>query len=191
MASRTKVYVKPSSRSNFLYGFSTSLDTGDQSVLGQIVVSTGTSGVVFGANSPKPARMRKTRDTGRSNSSYVDAGSRSTASTAGWRLVKRARARGAGGRLSKTVYVKMAIGGLNVQYAWNMPLELYNALASERAALGIKDVSSTEDRFDLVFGCNPKPPRAYKQSGDRIMSTFVDPDASLPAGWGIVGGEEE
>lgn len=197
MASGTKVSVQVSTRANFKYGFTTQADTTDQNVLGHTPITGAlAAGVMFGVNSPKPAVMKKIKSDGRSVSSFVDAGSRTSAATAGWTTVKRAKARrSTGGRFTKLVYVKFPVGptasAVQVQYAWRMPTTLYTALAADRAALGIKDVTATEDAFDLVFGSTQKPPKGYKYTATGILSTFVDPDATLPAGWALAGGELE
>lgn len=197
MAERVRVSVTPSTRSNFKYGFLSGADAGDRTALGQDPVTGAlAAGVVFGANSPKPAVMRKIKADGRSTSSYVDAGSRTTAAAAGWKLVRPAKARrGSGGRFTNLVYVRFKVGagatGVNVQYAWRMPTTTYTAVGADRTPLGIKDVSATEDVFDLVYGSSIKPPKASKRTATGIISTFVDPDATLPAGWTLSGGEEE
>lgn len=197
MASGTKVAVQVSSRANFKYGFITRADTTTQTALGHDVITGALSaGVMFGVNSPKPAVMKKIKADGRSESSFVDYASRASAATAGWTTVHRAKARrSSGGRFTKLVYVKFKVGptatAVSVQYAWRMPTTLYTALAADRVALGIKDVSSTEDAFDLVYGSTQKPPRGYKQTATGILSTFVDPDSVLPAGWSLSGGEQE
>lgn len=192
MAERTRVSVEVSTRSTFLYGFATSLDATDRTALGHTAIGNG-DGVVFGANSPKPARVRKLRDTGRSVSSYISANIRNTGIPTGWKLTKRAKARvSRGGRLSKAVYVEISVGTTNVKYAWNMPNSLYTALGADRGTLGINDASNETDPYDLVWGCTPKPPRAYKVGTDgSVLSTFADPDATLPTGWAFSGGEEE
>lgn len=195
MADRTLVSVKPSSRSNFRYGFYTAVDANEQTALGHTVVTGGlASGVVFGANSPKPARMRKTLASGRSSTSFVDAANRTTSAQSGWKLVKKAKARGvAASAFAKPVYVRLAVGSGNtavtIQYAWMMPNTTYDAIGAARQGLGIRDVSASEDRFDLVFGSTPKPPRAIQATTG--ISAFCDPDATLPSGWSIAGGEEE
>jgi hypothetical protein len=195
MATRTRVSVTPSTRSNFKYGFLSGADAGDQSTLGQNpVVGALAAGVMFGVNSPKPAVMRKIKATGHSVSSFVDAGSKTTAAAADWKIVKPAKARrGSGGRFTKLVYIKFKVGagtsGVNVQYAWRMPITTYTAVGADLAALGIKDVSPTEDAFDLVYGSSTKPPKASKLTTTGVVSTFVDPDATLPAGWTLRGGE--
>ncbi len=191
MAERTRVSVKVSSRATFLYGFATSLDTGDQTALGHTAIGTG-SGVVFGANSPKPARVRKLRDSGRSVSSYISSTVRNQGIPTGWKLVKRAKARASrGGRLSKAVYVSLDVGSISIKYAWNIPNTVYDAIGADRTALGITDASTETDGFDLVWGCTPKPPKAYKVTATGTVSTFACPDATLPAGWAFAGGEQE
>lgn len=198
MADGTRVSVKASTRSNFNYGFVTTVDADDQTALGHVPVSGAlAAGVMFGLNSPKPARMTKVKSSGKSNSSYVDADNRTSAGSAGWKLTRRARAKGrGGGAFSKTVYVDFksgsGAGAVTVKYAWNMPLTLYNALSSaDRSGLGITDVLSSTDAFDLAFGGYPKPTRAVKKSATGILSTFAATDATLPTGWSLVGGEEE
>jgi hypothetical protein len=59
-------------------------------------------------------------------------------------------------------FSQLQVEGVTIQYAWRMPLATYTAIGGERAALGIRDVSSAEDLFDLMFGSRPKPPRAIK-----------------------------
>lgn len=195
MADRTLVSVKPSTRSNFRYGFYTAVDQTEQTALGHVVVVGGlASGVVFGANSPKPARMRKTLASGRSATSYVDSANRTSATQTGWKLVRRARARGvSASALAQPVYVRLSVGSgqtaVTIQYAWMMPKATYTAIGAARQNLGIRDVSASEDRFDLVFGSSPKPPRAFNKTTG--ISTFCDPDATLPDGWSMTGGEEE
>lgn len=194
MTQRTKVYVTPSTRSTFLYGFLTSLDDAERQALGHTVLTgQNSSGVVFGANSPKPARMKKTRDSGRSANSFVSAGSIASARTAGWKLIKRPTARRSRATaLSKPVYVELSIGSIKVKYAWRMPTDLYTSVGTDRTALGITDASTETDAFDLVWGVNsPKPPRAYKVNGDSTLATFCDPNATLPTGWSLVGGETD
>ncbi|WP_416671548.1 hypothetical protein [Egbenema bharatensis] len=190
MAERKRVSVKPSQRTNFGYGFYTSLDNAEQQVLGHAPITGALSeGVVWGANSPKPGRMRRVRDTGRSTSSFVSHDARANAIANGWRIVKPARAStGRGGAFTKAVYVRLSVGSVVIQYAWRMPLTTYNAIGGERTVLGVRDVTATEDPFDLVFGSTPKPPRAQKVIAGGTVSTFFDPDVDLPAGWNAVGG---
>jgi len=152
---------------------------------------------MFGVNAPKPARMLKVRSTGRSISSFVDAASRNSAKDAGWKETQRARARNPRvTSFSRPVYVLMETGSgtgtVNVKYAWNMPLATYTAIGADRTALGIKDITATEDNFDLVFGGYPKPLKAFKRNADgTTTSSFAGSDAILPDGWGLSGGEEE
>ncbi|MCU0525164.1 MAG: hypothetical protein MUF72_10095 [Elainella sp. Prado103] len=194
----TRVSVKASARSNFSYGFITQVDSDERTQLGHTpIVGALAAGVMFGVNSPKPARAFKVRATGRTVSSFVDAGSRTSALAAGWRISKRAKARGKGsGAFSKPVYVLFetgsGVGAVNIKYAWNMPLDTYTAIGTARTGLGIRDIATTDDNFDLVFGGYPKPTKAYKRNADgTTISTFAGSDAELPAGWALVGGEEE
>lgn len=197
MVERIKVSVQVSTRSTFFYGFLTNLDTDERAALGHKdfnAANAVTDGIIFGANSPKPARMKKVRASGRSANSFVDATKIATAKTAGWKLLKRPKARSARpSALSKPVYVEIPIGAISVKYAWRMPTDLYTAItAPTLASLGIKDAATETDNFDLVWGVNnPKPPRAYKLNSDPSLSTFCNPDATIPAGWALLGGEED
>ena len=194
----TRVSVQASIRSQFKYGFITQADSEEQTALGHVpIVGALAAGVMFGVNAPKPARMLKVRSTGRSISSFVDAESRNSAKNAGWKEIRRARARKPRvTSFSRPVYVLMETGSgtgtVNVKYAWNMPLATYTAIGADRTALGIKDITATEDNFDLVFGGSPKPLKAFKRNTDgTTTSSFAGSDAILPDGWGLSGGEEE
>ncbi|HEY9663804.1 MAG TPA: hypothetical protein V6C65_35600 [Allocoleopsis sp.] len=191
MANRVPVYVKVSTRATWLYGFSTSLDANDRTALGHVDYGANATGVVFGVNSPKPARMKKTKESGETVSSFVHQANRSTALTAGWKLIKRARARVSRATArSVPVYVEVAVGSITVKYAWNMKKTLYDAISSDRPTLGIKDVATERDPFDLVWGANLEPPRAINATSKR--STFYSTTVTtLPNGWTGSGGEQE
>lgn len=189
MAERAKVYVKISASTTWLYGFRTPLDAAERTALGQTDVGASTTGVIFGVNSPKPARLRKTLSSGRSSTSYCDYNSQTSAIAAGWKLVKPATARvfRATNR-SVPVYVSVAAGNINFKYVWQMRKDLYDAIATDRPTLKILDASTETDPFDLVYGALTKPPRAKKEGAiDRI--TFYDATAALPTTWTSVGGQ--
>jgi hypothetical protein len=187
---RTKVALLPITGADFLYGFYTSLDNAERTALGHILAATSENRtILYGVNSPKPGRMRRVRESGRSATSFVAPNRVAPAMAAGWKLVRPARfKRPANSPLSKMVYVKYKPGGgdTTVNYAWRMPTSTYDAIGAERAALGIRDVGTAGNATarELVWGCNnPKPPRATKDTGTRLLSTFFDPDVTPPAGW--------
>lgn len=189
MANRTKVGVQPIGTSNFLYGFYTSLDQAERNALGHVEAATNTaSAFLYGVNSPKPARLTKIRDSGRSASSWCDIDQVSAARAAGWRLIKPARyKRPTNTALSRMVYVRYQVRSFQINYAWRIPTATYTAIGTDRATMGILDVASGSNAQirDVVWGINnPKPPRAVKKSPDgSILSTFFDPSVTLPAGW--------
>lgn len=189
MPNRKKVGVQPIAGSTFLYGFYTTLDSAESTALGHVDATTNTSSAfLYGVNSPTPARLTKIRDSGRSASSFADVDNVAAARAAGWRLIRPARyRRPTNTALSKVVYVKYSVNGFNINYAWRMPTDTYARIGSDRAALGILDATggTAAAARDLVWGTNnPKPPKAIKKGADgSILSTFFDPDATLPAGW--------
>lgn len=196
---RDLVAVKPNNNVNWLYGFHTNMDAAQQTVLGQIDALPGGSyitGLVLGANAPKPARVKKYRTGGGFMSSFCDITKIADARDAGWSIVSRPNLRiGANGNNSKCVYVRIATldaGGATtseIKYAWMMPSFLYTKITSaDLAALGIRDAVGDTD---LVFGPrHPRPPQAtYLAVGADgsvgSRTTFVDQDnlGSLPTGW--------
>lgn len=183
--SRTLVYVTPFSGSTTKYGFLTNVDSAAQTALGHTAV-TGNypTGLVIGANAPKPPRAKKRFATGW-ESSFVSTGSVTTAKAAGWKVSAGKVRTGASSAKAKTVKVTFQGNEL----AWKMPNYLYTKISADLAALGIQDAASTD--LDLVFGARyPILPRVAKfddATGNRY-STFCDPDAldNLPTGWTTV-----
>jgi hypothetical protein len=206
------VAVNPHARANFKYGFYTNTSATQRTVIGQepaIVDGSYINGLVLGANSPKPAKMKaytgataaadgQPAIAGGWDSTFVSYDKIDDARAANWKMISRPKARrGGASKRSKVVYIRIGLtdpdtgepSGPQIKYAWNMPLELYNAITSDdRAALGIRD--ATADDLDLVFGArHPNPPKAiYVAAGTESIttkSTMIDPDAlnNLPTGW--------
>lgn len=182
---RDLVYVTPFSGSTTKYGFLTNVDAAAKTALGHTAV-TGNypTGLVIGANAPKPPRAKKTTATG-TESSFVDTASITSAKTAGWKVSAGKVRTGASSSKAKTV--KITFEGNEL--AWKMPNYLYTKISADIAALGILDAASTD--LDLVFGARyPKLPRVAKidaTTGNRY-TTFCDPAAldALPTGWTTV-----
>lgn len=183
---KRRVYVVPIQGLTLNYGFLTNVDSNVSAALGHTDIGGAIPpATVFGANAPKPARASRRFTTG-VVSSFIDAGSVATARAQGWSVGKAKLRRGGVSPFSTTVYVRT--GG--IKYAWPMPTRLYNLIQGDLPALGV--ALATNEDSDLVFGASsPKPPRAYQvvvgTDGQDVRSTYVDPDASLPAGWKAVG----
>ena len=171
---------------NLKYGFSTTKDIHEayKPELGQTTYA-GAAGVVFGANSPKPARATK-EFTGQLVSSYCSSDKIASLRKADWTVSNKGSIRGLSGTgKTKTVFVPMP-GGWN--YAWNIT----KAETDLAATLGFQ-VASASDATSLVWGVNnPKPPRATKRENGSSTSTFVQPkqsviDKAIEAGFSISG----
>ncbi len=182
--SKRLVYVVPYVGSTIKFGFLTNIDSAQSTQLGHTAV-TGTypSGFCLGANSPKPARASKQLASG-TVSSFINAGSVTTARSQGWRIGKARQRRG--GKRPKSVVVYVTIQG--IKYAWNLPDSTVVKMGGI-TPLGIKQAASNEK--DLVFGASsPTPPKATKVVGTGattdVVTTFYDPTVTLPTGWNAV-----
>lgn len=176
---RYKVSVVPFNGSTIRYGFLTNIDAADGATLGHQDANAAVAGLVFGANSPKPARASRKRATG-TTSSFIDWNSIPAARAAGWSTGKASIRRG--GTTAKSRVVAVTFNGIT--YAWNMPLDTYNNIgAADRQTLGVRDTDTNDT--DLVFGADsPKPPKAIFDAGEDSYSTYYDPtNGSLPEGW--------
>lgn len=182
---RDLVYVTPFSGSTTKYGFLTNVDAAAKTALGHTAVPGDyPSGLVIGANAPKPPRAKRVTANG-IESSFISTGSIATAKGAGWKVSAGKVRTGASSAKAKTVKVTFEGNEL----AWKMPNYLYSKITADLAGLGILDASSTD--LDLVFGARyPKLPRVAKIDGTtgNRYTTFCDPDAldNLPAGWTTV-----
>jgi hypothetical protein len=176
---RYKVSVVPFNGSTIRYGFLTNIDAADGVALGHQDANAAVNGLVFGSNSPKPARASRKRATG-TTSSFIDWNAVAAARTAGWSIGKASIRRG--GTTAKSRVVAVTFQGIT--YAWNMPLDTYNNIgAADRQTLGLRDTDTNDT--DLVFGADsPKPPKALFDAGENSYSTYYDPtNGSLPEGW--------
>ncbi len=178
-----KVYVEVG---NLKYGFRTteSVHNSYKGELGQITYA-GAVGVVFGANSPKPARATKEFAAG-SISSFCSSDKIPSLKKNNWVVTNNGSIRGikTAGK-TRTVFVDMPGGW---KYAWNIT----KAEADLSAILGFQ-LATGADAADLVWGVNdPKPPRATKRENGSSTSTFIQPkqsviDKAIEAGFSISG----
>lgn len=171
--SRDPVYVAIGSGANTInYGFNTGLATADRDNFGQVAIDATAlpTKLVFGANSPKPAKASKKGATGTISSFCSDA-NRAALKAVGY-TISRPKARWS---TKNAFYV--TING--VKYGWKPgPMPAY-VTADVLTALGVK-TATVADRDELVFGASyPKPARVKTILGvapnENSFSTFVDP----------------
>lgn len=187
-AKKRLAYVTPFLGSQLKYGFKTNVDSTVGSEAGHRVVETVVpTGLVIGANAPKPARGTRVKVIAgvvNTDSTFVDANKRNTLPS-GW-SVQRPKVR-RGRPTQKTVIAYVTIRGVN--YAWNLPKTTQVYMKNDLGSLGIK-IATGNDK-DLAFGSDyPKPPKVGKiysggSGGIDNISTFCDPSAldRLPTGW--------
>lgn len=157
------------------------------------------SGYVMSPNSPKPPRFTKSDATNGSTTSFCDPTKVSTANAAGWVRSKLGKQRGVivpgSGKKKVTVYVELP----GVNYAWNMNVDLYTAIAADLDDLGIKVPTTGAEKASLVWGSSsPIPARVQKTvvtagaDGDPdtadTYTTFCSQasEDSLTNGWSII-----
>lgn len=166
---QVKVYV-PVTTNNYKYGFKVN-DKKFKAVgaaLGQ-KTALGVVGVFYGANSPKPGTARKVSTTG-TISSYFDQNKAKALQKEGWILTGSGSTQGIRTNgLSITVAVDTPFG---YKYAWNIT-KAESAVFSPFGAV----VPTDADR--LVWGSEPKPPRATKRTNTGSTSSFIAPDTSI------------
>lgn len=190
--SKREVFVVPFTGATLKYGFLTSVATAVGTACGHVAVDRANlpTGLVFGANAPKPGRASKRRADG-VDSTFYDVSKVSALRTAGYSLTAATIRRGRATVASKAVYVKLE----GIKYAWRMPLGTYTKIGEDRTVLGIEDADKNDK--ELIWGARyPKPPKAAKTiitgSAVDVISTFVDPAAmdTLPPGWTSSGREK-
>ena len=185
--SQVEVYVTlGAAYGNLKYGFRTT-QTVHNSYKGELGQTTyaGAVGVVFGANSPKPARATKEFASG-NISSFCSSDKIDDLKANNWVVNNKGTIRGikTGGK-TRTVFLPMP-GNWN--YAWNITA----AEADLAGVLGFQQATAS-DANSLVWGVNdPKPPRATKRENGSSTSSFIQPkqsiiDAAINAGYSISG----
>lgn len=197
-AKRDLMSVKPFIGTTLKYGFLTNVKESIRTELGQVRVdrtqAATTTGLVIGANAPKPARASKYEVASQGTvSSFVDA-VRVSRLPSGWTVGRPKVRRGSQSPKTHAVYVTIR----GIKYAWRIPKETWVKIGGAAAALGIKLATSNDK--DLVFGASfPTPPKVGKimtsgNGGLDHISTFCDPSKvdNLPAGWSTIrdSGEE-
>lgn len=197
--------VKPIAGVDWLYGFRTNTSSSEATELGQIPATVNgkyITGLVIGANSPRPATMRKDSNTGGTDSSKVSFDAIDTARVAGWSLVSLPTTKRAiHTKDGKKAFVDLRAldeqgnpTGPVIKYLWNLPLFLYNLISADLPALGI-ELASPNDENLVIAPSFPRPPQARRitinaDGSKRVNTTFCDPKKldNLPAGWTAVSG---
>lgn len=142
------VYVKPSATATWSYAWSTK---NYDATLGHSLWTgtVPTSPLVFGANLKKPNRVTKILSTGKTKSTFVEAGKEDDAKTALWKVTITTIRREARGKHTKAVAIKLQAG---LYHCWLMPKELHTKLgAAGLTDLGIVD-ASTVPADDRMWG---------------------------------------
>lgn len=163
------------------YGFRSGLRDSERSRFGQTPVDNpdNVTGLVVGANAPKPARAAKKIATGWEGS-YCSHSVIAALKTAGYKITsgKPTRKPRAANQTSRVVYV--TVNG--IKYAWYSPS---STVAANISTVGIRDASPSDN--DLIFGAEfPKPPRYKIIVGDDSFSSFIDPsnaDQAASSNW--------
>lgn len=182
------------------YGFRTTLGSAASISLGQTTAvdpqGALLSGVILGANSPKPPRASKRRASGETDSSFISYSAIATAKTAGWSVKAGRLTIPRSTKISFPVFAVIDSGtttngagetvGINYKYGWRMPKYQYDLINGNFAALGITLV--TNDNYsDVWFGVNsPKPKRVgFNVNANSVLSTYASTAKldSLPEGW--------
>ncbi len=163
------------------YGFRSGLRDSERGKFGQTLIESpdNVTGLVIGANAPKPARAAKKFATGWEGS-YCSHSVIATLKEAGYviKAGKPTRKPRAATNTSKVVYV--TING--IKYAWYY---VASTVAASIATVGVKEATGGDG--DLIFGASfPKPPRYKVIVGEDSFSSFVDPsslDRASGASW--------
>jgi hypothetical protein len=176
---------------SFIYGFYTNVPSTARTKLGITTVAPGTNlpvGTVMGCSYPKPPRASR-REITRSTTSFISHDKITSAKLDDWKIRRFRKSPSLklgtnANELVRTVYVTVK----GIKYAWNTPKVSLAKIEASLTDLGIQ-LATASDAGELCFGANyPKPPRASKAFGTdaddlAIVSTFYDPDKTLPAGW--------
>ena len=149
-----------------------------------ILTAAGATQVFFGCNSPKPPRASK-KDGGVTQSSYYDIAKAKQLAAAGWKLSSAPRRKAV--KVSGAAITVCVDTPYGAKYAWNIPA------GRETATLELGATKPAANDTNLVWGAEPKPPRATKKNASGIsFSTFCPPtqtaiDAAVALGYNVEG----
>lgn len=149
--------------------------------------------MVFGANSPKPARATKKiagapTSSAASVSTYCSYNTRAAATGAGWRVGKQKSVRlraAVAGRRSQTAVAELSNG---LQYAFPMNIDDFTLVGSTLGLQAASQVSTTEAKKLATGMTGTRPGRASLEDSGGILRTFFSTsarDAAVAAGFSI------
>lgn len=180
-----EAYITPTPQANsYFFGFRTKIDEAEGAQLGHLLTKNATPllPIIFGLNSPKPAKYKKAA-TSYSITSYGDANA-TIPNT--WKKIRKIKMRKATSS-EKSMAVSVAFNG--AKYCWNMLKAVYDAIGTDKAGLGIADALGTlAAAKDQIWGGNgvaSQPPKASKfdSTNNSTITTFYDASKTLPTGW--------
>lgn len=186
-------YVVPYNGSTVNYGFSSKNDDDDAATLGQKIVSLAEGPVVFGANRPKPARLRRTIAGGRTVSGFVDWRNYTQLIDAGTWKKQRGCVYPASGYSSPQAIRVVAEVTQGVNVCWDMHRTQYTKITQATlTALGIEVLNETNNRNAIT---GPNGFDGFSISGaktrigdDSVAVKYVGHAQadSLPTGWSLI-----
>ena len=151
MAKRKKVAVKPTSGSNWLYGFLTKSDTA-AATFGHTDCETGTAPaktVIFSPGGIKPAKASKSLATG-TNSSFADTSVLNTLITGDYSIIRKRSSTPKSTTKSKIVGILLETG---VYWCWRIPTTRWAALpASVKTDAGITEITTFDSEKHVYNG---------------------------------------
>lgn len=185
-------FVQPYNGSTVNYGFSSKNDAADATALGQEQISSAGGPVVFGANRPKPARLRKKNSAGGTTSGFVD-----------WKKYTALVNGGTWKKQSGCVYPASAYNSPQairvvaevspqLHVTWDMHKTQYNKItAGVLATLGIEPLNDTNNRHAIT---GPNSFDGFNVGGaktrignDSVSVKYVGHSQAdnLPDGWSL------
>jgi hypothetical protein len=151
MAKRKKVAVKPSTGSNWLYGFLTKSDTA-AATFGHTDCETGTAPaktVIFSPGGIKPAKASKSLASG-TNSSFADTSVINTLITSDYSIVRKRSSTPKSTVKSKIVGVLLETG---VYWCWRMPVTRWNTLPADvKTESGVIEITTFDPEKHVYNG---------------------------------------
>lgn len=151
MAKRKKVAVKPSTASNWMYGFLTK-STSDAATFGHTDCESGsapTKTVIFSPSNAKPTKASKSLTSG-TDSSYVDTSKINALITADYTLSRKRSTVPKSTTKSKVVGVLLETG---VYWCWRMSSTRWNAIPAEiKTEAGITEITTWDNEKHAYNG---------------------------------------
>ena len=167
------------------YGFRTHIPDAIGTKFGHAAIPKGTDLLIIGANYPKPARAFGNLTSGAYVSSFVGSDKVADAKADGY-VIQRSRARAIFGQGSNSYVVKTEVYGMD--YAWKTPEATWGMIIDAGANTGLKVslvTTQTEGEKCVVGTSFPKPAKYKMSLGDKVITSYCDPTASVAKGGDI------